>query len=409
MNFFLKALLRGKLSLTSTLEAKMRALPAKVARYHQIEQSEALSEFERLNDLFQSKEFQANQAKFARLNELKGNRRVKLYNKLLANEKLQAYLTWSKDEAAYAQLADAEAVKKDPQLKQMKKIDASSDLKAWQGLEKSDEVIEYLKLTQEVIDYTQDINRMKDLKKDKNIQFYQETDKNQIARYDASEKIFEDEFDLTQIDKNGWRGGFAYPKGFQPVHSYTNEQQAYTGGQNIVVKDGILYIETRKEKKTAAAWDEKKGLVMKEFDYTSDVIYNTQAFEEGTVLQAKVRCRGFVNHGIYLRSDKHVPFISLFNYTDRAVYCGIKANLKENDYTHEVNGLQPIPFSIYTLVWGKDEIVWYLNDLEIHRTKNIIPKGEKMYLHLYSFQFNDKRISEGTLEVDWIKAYKANV
>ena len=167
----------------------------------------------------------------------------------------------------------------------------------------------------------------------------------------------------------------------------------------------LLYM-TKKEKKQAAAWDEKKGMIMKDFEYTSDVIHNTQAFEEGIVLQVKARCRGFLNHGIYLRSEKHVPFISLFNYTDRAVYCGLKGSLKENDYKHEVKGLQPIPFSIYTLVWGKDEIVWYLNDMEIHRTKNIIPKGEKMYLHLYSFQFEHKTASEGTLEVDWIRAYK---
>lgn len=409
MNVFLKAWLTGKLSRTSTLEARMKALPGKIARYHQIEHSDTLSEFERLNELFQSEEFQANQAKYKRLKELEGDRRVKTYQKLLANKELQDYLAWSKNEAEYAKLSDDEAVKNDAKLKQMKKIDASSDLRIWRSIVKLEEVTDFLRLKQEVIDYSKDIKRRDTLSKDKDIQFYQEMDKRQVARYDAAEKIFEDDFDLSQIEKNGWKGGFAYPKGFQPVHSYTNEQQAYTGGKNVVVKDSVLYVETRKEKATGAAWDPKHGLIMTDFDYTSDVIYNEHPFEEGTVLQVKVRCRGsHVNHGIYLRSDKHVPFISVFNYTDRAVFCGIKANLKEDDYTHEVKDLQPIPFSIYTVVWGKDEIIWYLNDMEIHRTKNIIPKGEKMYLHMYSFQFTDHNISEGTLQVDWVRAYKIN-
>lgn len=406
MNFFLKALLRGKLITTSKLEARMQAMPGKVERYHKVEQSKELSEYEKLGNLVKSDAFLTNQEKLARLKQLESNRRVKLYFKLKDNQKLQAFLEWSKDDAEYNKLADKELVKKDKTLRQMKKIDSSSDLRIWQGLEQSDEVLEYFRLQKEVVDYSAEIARYQELSKNDDINFYLDTDKQQIQRYDASKKIFEDDFEVSQIDKNGWKGGFAYPKGFQPVHSYTNEKQAYVGGKNIEIKDGVLYLHTRKEAKTAPAWDEKKGMIMQDFAYTSDVIYNTQAFEEGTVLQVKARCRGVLNHGIYLRSDKHVPFISVFNYTDRACYCGLKASLKEDDYKHEIKDLQPIPFSIYTLVWGKDEIVWYLNNIEIHRTKNVLPKGEKMYLHLYSFQFNDKFMTEGTLEVDWIKAYK---
>lgn len=406
MNVFLKALLSGKITPTSMLERKMNAMPGKVERYHQVEQSKELQEFEKLDAFVKSNEFQANQDKLARIKELESHRRIRLFCQLQKKADLQKYLEWAKDDVEYSKLADKEAVKKSIILRKMQKVDASSDLYAWKELEKSEIVDEYLRLKGEVVDYSSEIKRHAELSKNENIKFYLNTDKRQIQRYDESEKLFEDDFTQSQINMNGWKAGFAYPDGFQSVHSYANEKQAYTGGQNIKIKDSILYINTQKEGKNAAAWDDKKGMIMKDFEYTSDVIHNTYAFEEGSVLQVKVRCRGFLNHGIYLRSKKHVPFISIFNYTNGKVYCGLKANLKEDDYKHEVKDLKPLPFSIYTLVWGKDEIIWYLNDMEIYRTKNIIPKGEKMYLHLYSFQFLNKFTSSGTLEVDWVKAYK---
>lgn len=409
MNPFLQALLTSKLSLTSTLEKRMKAVPEKVKRYHEIEKSDLLKEYETLTQFLQGEVYLTNQKKAARLRELANSKQVKAYIKLLANKNLQAYLNWAADEANYAQLANEEAVKASKELKQMKKMDASSDLRDWKGIINSNDVKEYLALKDEVQDYSKEEARQKELCKHEDITFYQNMDLHQVNRYDHAEKIMDENFDLTQIDKSGWKPGFAYPNGFKQVHSYVNEVQSYTGGKNVEIKDSVLYIHTRKEKNEAPAWDSKKGLVMHPFQYSSDIIYNTQAFEEGTVIQVKCRCRGLVNHGIYLRSEKHAPFISVFNYTDRAVFCGLKPSLGVDDYTHKIEGLQPIPFSIYTLVWGKDEIVWYLNDMEVHRTKNILPKGEKMYLHLYSFQFEGKRCTEGTLEVDWIHAYKMDL
>lgn len=407
MNVFLKALLGGKLTRTPKLEAAMRALPDQVKRYHEIEQSSQFAEYQRLKALVESDAFATNQSKAARLEQLGKTRSVKQYLQLKEDLELQAFLQWAKDDVEYAKLAEDEIVKNDPHLQAMLKVERSSKLLTWQGLEKAPEVIEYLKLKAEVVDYSQEIKREKELAKSEDIVFHDGMSEYQVKRFDNTKLIFNEEFTLTQIQKSGWVGGFAYPEGLKPVHSYTNEVQSYNNGRNVEIREGILHLMTKKEKNEGPAWDEKKGMVMKQFAYSSDVIYNVQPFEEGTVLKVKCRCRGLnLNHGIYLRSDKHVPFISVFNYTDRAVYCGLKANLKENDYKHEITGLQPIPFSIYTLVWGKDEIVWYLNDMEVHRTKNIIPKGEKMYLHLYSFQFEGHAASEGTLEIDWIKAYK---
>ena len=108
-----------------------------------------------------------------------------------------------------------------------------------------------------------------------------------------------------------------------------------------------------------------------------------------------------------MRSKNHVPFISLFDYTGLRLYCGIKDSLKHDKNLKMLDGLQPIPYTIFTVSWQKDEIVWFVNNLEVYRTKNLIPAGEKLYLHMYSFAFeSDRHSTEGELDVDWIRVYK---
>ncbi len=219
-----------------------------------------------------------------------------------------------------------------------------------------------------------------------------------------------EDFHWTDLAHSDWTPGFVYPsKDFQAVHSYTNENQAYAGGKNVEVKNGKLIIHTRRQKTTAPAWDPKKGMVMHTFDYTSDAINNASklAVEAGSVVVVKARCHGLLNHGIYLRGKNHIPFISVFNYTGRKIFCGVKSHINTDENKKEITGLQPLTEIIYTVVWGEDEIAWFVNNLEVYRTKNLIPKGEKLYLHLYSFLFKGLEWNTpGELDVNWIRVYK---
>ncbi|MCQ2346973.1 MAG: hypothetical protein MJZ92_03490 [Paludibacteraceae bacterium] len=406
MNIFLKALLKGELTPTPKLEKKMNAMPGINKRYREVEKSDVMNEYRQLHALMQSEAYQINKKNTARLATLEKNSKIKQYKALLNNSQLQQFIAFAADAIQYAQLSDAEAVKNNATLKLMKKMDGSKEMRLWRQLQHDTEIAEYLELKKTVVDYSKQEERYKYLVNDPDVKFFLNQDEKKHQRFESFETIFEDNFDLTDISAKGWKPGFAYPEGFKAVHSYSNEQQAYVGGKNVEIKDSILYLHTKKEEATGASWDAKKGMITEQFHYTSDSIFNTAEFEEGCILQVKARCRGFLNHGIYLRSKKHIPFISLFNYAEQKAYCGLKASLQENDYKHELKGLQPIPFAIFTMIWGKDEIIWYLNDLEVHRTKNIIPKGEKLFLHMFSFQFKGKRISEGQLEVDWVRAYK---
>lgn len=230
-------------------------------------------------------------------------------------------------------------------------------------------------------------------------------------RTEGYELQYAEDFDhWTDLAHSDWEPGFVYPsKDFTSVHSYTNENQAYVGGKNVEVKDSKLIIHTRHEKTKAPAWDPKKGMVMQSFAYTSDAINNASklAVEVGSVITVKARCHGLLNHGIYLRGKNHIPFISVFNYTGRKLFCGVKANANSDENKKEITGLQPLTDIIYTVVWNENEIVWLVNNLEVYRTLNLIPKGEKLYLHLYSFMFKGLEWNTpGELDVDWIRVYK---
>ena len=203
MNVFLKALLTGKITPTSKLETKMQLMPDKVERYHRVEQSKELEEFEKLSAFIKSDEFLGNQKKQDRFKQLEKNSRVKLYFKLKNNAKLQEFLQWSQNNEEYAKLADKEALKNDAVLRQMKKIDASKELRAWQELEKSQEVAEYFRLKEEIVDHSAEIKRYEELSKNEDLLFFYKTDKKQIQRYDSAEKIFDEDFDLSQISKTG--------------------------------------------------------------------------------------------------------------------------------------------------------------------------------------------------------------
>ncbi len=409
MNFYyLKALLSRLLMTTEKFEKVVKAMPDKTRRYHAVETSNELREYKTLNDLFASGPYAENQKKAKQLEQLRTNRKVKLYNRLLLNKDLQDFLRFVTDPEHMEQLQDADAVKASAELQRMKKVEKSSNLRAWQGLEQSAEVLQYLQLRKEVIDYSKELKRLKELSANDDIQFFLSQDKSQIQRFDSVEQIYEEDFDVNPMGKS-WQAGFVYPSAdFKSVHSYTNEVQSYVGGANVEVHDSKLLIHTRKSKNQAPAWHPTKGMIMTDFDYTSDVINNKDqlVLTEGSIVQVKAQCHGFLNHGIYLRSANHVPFISVFNYTGLKMYCGLKSNVKDEEYLHELEGLQPLHTMIFTVVWTKEAIVWYVNNLEVHRVKNTIPKGEKMYLHMYSFQFKDKYVTEGSLEVDWIKAYK---
>lgn len=440
MNLYLKILTRQMMS-TSAFEKMLDSRKGVIRRYRNVEQSAEWKEYQELRQKVTSDEFQ--QKKTVLLNTrysdtyeaqtMAALRRaairpdVLLYQSMLLDKKIAACVAFAKDPEKMARLQDKEQLKKNARLRLVKIAVHSKLMHDFLRRERGKDVQAYLQLKQTTStdefrtrnEFWQNPRRWfttpeckteeryEQLSNHPDIIFFLEQDPNEIAYMESFEEAFVDDFLWSDLSKSAWKPGFFYPsEDFQSVHSYVNEQQAYNHGKNVSTTDGVLRISTVKEKTTASAWDPQKGMVMHDFNYTSDVINNAQALgmEEG-VVQVKARCRGLLNHGISLRGKKHLPILSIFNYSNYRLFCGLKASENDLLINRKIESLQPILFFIYTVVWDKNDIVWYVNNVEVYRTKNTLPKGEKLYLHMFSYGLQGKQMSEGSLEVDWVRAY----
>jgi len=392
--FFLRALLRGKLQTTAKFEEELTQIPLRAQRYRQVEKSAEWKEYQELDRKVNAADFQTKKREICSMKykKTKEYRTLEDFKKICKDKYVRHYLRDGSD-AESIPVQNYLTLKAETESEEfLKKNDFWKDSHRWEHSEDGKMEARYLSL-----------------KASSDIVFFLSANVQEIEHYEQFEMTFQDEFDWVGLRNSDWKAGFIYPSDtFKNVHSYTNEKQAYTGGKNLETGNSILAIHTKQMPVEGAAWDEKKGMCMKQFSYASDALYTDKvAIEEGSLVQVKCRCRGRLNHGIYLRSKNHVPFISLFDYTGLKLYCGVKDSLKHDKNLKLLDGLQPIPYTIFTVSWQKDEIVWFVNNLEVFRTKNLIPKGEKLYLHMYSFIFeSDRRSSEGELDVDWIRVYK---
>lgn len=391
--FFLRALLRGKLLSTPKFEEVLNQVPIRAKRFRQVENSAEWKEFKELEKKVNAPDFQAKKKEIQGVpykNSAEYKQQLEFKN-ICKDKYVRAYLRDGSEEGRVSVQRYLE-MKKVVESSDFQKRDAFwQDEHRWENSEDGKLEARYLAL-----------------KANADIIFYQSTDAHSVEQWEKFDLAFQDDFNWAGLKSSDWKPGFIYPSDqFKNVHSYSNEKQAYNNGRNVETSESILKILTKKEPMEAPAWDIKKGMYMKQFDYTSDALFTDKvAVEEGSVVQVKCRCRGRLNHGIYLRSKNHVPFISLFDYTGLKLYCGVKDSLKHDKNLKLLDGLQPIPYTIFTVSWQKDEIVWFVNNLEVYRTANLIPKGEKLYLHLYSFLFeNDKHGTAGELDVDWIRVY----
>ena len=247
--------------------------------------------------------------------------------------------------------------------------------------------------------------RFYELSKNPDIQFYLKADVARFERYKDLKLTFEDNFQWNSLEAARWNAGFHYKSPqLKSHHSFVNEKQANNYGHNTSVINGILTIQTRKENVKAAAWDQKKGFVEKDFEYTSDIIQSADYFRQAEgVFRAKIRCKGKIHHAFWLGADGKLPHINIFHFNGKNITVG-NANQQLFDQT-KVTGICASSFYIYTLAWNQKELIWYVNDVEVYRTSANMP-NEAMYLAFNSFISENQKGAQGQLEVDWVRVYE---
>ncbi|OIP81061.1 MAG: hypothetical protein AUK44_10765 [Porphyromonadaceae bacterium CG2_30_38_12] len=437
MNLFWKKLF-GKITPTSVLEKQDEEVVSAMKRYEEVSKSKELAEYNLLFKEVKSAAFIENKKTLQsrkykdteeykvlkRYHKLHHSHGIKMYFEMLQSAQLEKFLTF-KATPDYIQLGDKKAVKESQKLQEFKAFERSKNYKIYCRFHNSFILKEYDELKKQVGSDTfktqnsfwENANRWQTVPEYKKEQRFYELDKNpdiqfyineKPERFEAYKKLqitFEERFDWNTLNKSAWDFGFHYknPKTIRN-HSFANEKQANNDGKNVTVINGILNISTKKETLTARAWDQTKGFLMKEFEYSSDVLNTATEFrQQGGTFMAKIRCSGNVHHAFWLGANGKLPHINIFHFDGHKISVG---NAYQNiiDGT-TIRGINPTEFYIYSLIWSKNELVWMLNNMVVYRTSANIPQ-EAMYLVFNSFIPKKAHGSEGKLEVDWVRVYK---
>lgn len=223
--------------------------------------------------------------------------------------------------------------------------------------------------------------QLKALAKNADIILYLSHTAEEIQELESYKTVWAEEFETGRLSDT-WQTGFLYASpALKKDHSHVSEQQAYTQGKNTQVANRSLNILTKKEKVTAAAWHPTKGMIPCTFAYTSDIWHTAKAVAPAAgILQAKVRCSG---------KAKHV--LCLTNSTAQKALPILPANKTEKN-------------AIYTIVWNDKEVINYVNNVEVARSKNPL-SGEALHVLVRSYLPENQKAGTSQLAIDWIRIY----
>ena len=352
---------------TKAFEQWLQEQAQLMVRYRQVEKSEILAEYNTLKEVVESADFQAKKKALTttRYEDTQEGKTMAEYKKLRKTSSVFFYRlfkkeAWKEKENVAQYLALAEQIQT-PEFKQSNAF--WKNKKRWFTTPES-----------------QQEKRYDALVKHADIVFYFQHTEQEIANLEAYKMVWAAEFETAPLS-DVWQTGFLYPsKELKANHSHVNELQAYTQGRNTQVANRVLSIQTKKEKTTAPAWHPTKGMIMHPFAYTSDVWHTAEAVApKAGVLQAKVHLSGKAKHVVCLTT------------------AGAKKSL------HILPADKQVKDAIYTLVWNEKEVVNYVNDVEVARSKNPLA-GEALHLLMRSYLPENVK-GTGKMEIDWIRIY----
>ena len=435
MNLF-TARLTGRMLSTEKFEKTIYEMQERVKRYRQIEKSPELAEYLELKKIVESSDFQERKNELAnrKYKDTQEGRMMKEYEALSNSSAIRRYRRALKDEEFQAFLAfrETEDFRK---IKSFKEVLKSAELRRYNMLYYSSYYKNYLKVlnsselrrleTLEEEVHKEDFQtrhalwadakrwqhseqykteqRYLELANSDDIKFYYTQ---REERIDWAE-LFRPSFDDDMSSAKNWKPGYGYANpAMKDGHSRTSERQAYNGGKNTFFVDGRMDLETREESKKAIAWDEKKGFVEQIFDFTSDVMNTKEAFaQESGMFMAKVRSKGAGHHFFGLTTGKlNSPMIALYHYNGKTHQLG----LVNGDKTKmvDLSGMFRSAYYVYTFRWTKNELIWFVNDLELLRLPNRLPK-EAMFFLAQSWLPMKEKGGEGALRVQWARVYRS--
>ena len=434
MNLF-AARLTGKMLSTDAFEKLVYDMQERVKRYRLIEKSPELAEYLELKKLVESSEFKETKAelinrkykdtqegrKMMEYEKLCNSSNIRRYRRALKDQEFQEFLLFRESED-FAKIKSIKEVLTDAKIRRYNMLYYSSYYKNYLKVLNSPDLRHLEELEEEVHkdDFQKrhalwaDSKRWKHSEQFQKLQRYEELANSDDIKFyytQREEKIdwaelFRPAFDDDMSSSKNWKAGFGYTNpAAKDGHSRTCEHQAYNGGKNTFFVDGRMDLETRAESKKAVAWDEKKGFTEHVFEYTSDVMNTKEAFtQESGLFMAKVRSQGVGHHFFGLTTGRpNNPMIALYHFNGDHHQMGLVNGAKTQMV--DLTFMPRTMYHVYSFRWNKNEIVWYVNNLEILRLPNRLPK-EAMFFLAQSWLPNNEKGGEGKLKVQWARVYR---
>lgn len=433
MNLF-AARLTGKMLSTEKFEKMIGDMQERDKRWHAIEKSPELAEYIALKKQVESSEFQERKhalisrkykdtdegRKMKAYKALIASRSIKRYKIALVDSEFQAFLAFRETEE-FRKIKSIKECLRSAQIRRYNLLYHSSYYKNYLRVLNSPELRQLTELEKEV--KTEDFQKRHALWADKRRwqhseeykieQRYLELAKSDDIKFFFTKRqdkidwpeLFRPSFSDEMTSGANWKPGFGYSNpAMKDGHSRTTERQAYNGGHNTFFVDGRMEIETREESKKAVAWDEKKGFIEQVFEYTSDVMNTKEAFaQEQGLFMAKVRIQGRGHHFFGLTTGKQkTPIVALCHYNDKKHQVGLVNGVKTQ--MTDLSGLLS-NYYIYSFRWTKNELIWYVNDLEVLRLPNRLPQ-EALFFLAQSWLPKTQKGGQGKLKVQWTRVYK---
>jgi hypothetical protein len=443
MNLFLSRLF-GKMWSTEKFDNVLEKSKKDLIRYQQVISTPEFKEMIELKKTIDSPEFQSKREQvisckyksteeYATLKEFKSlskSKQVVKYNNMLQNSSVMDFISFMQTSEAEL-LKNDTLVEEDAKLRKYRDLANSKMISQFRELEQHPKILRYQELKKIVEDKewqkkneflanpnrwetTQEgemEKRYKTLCAQDDILFYNKLDKETIEKWNNFEEIWVDNIENTNLADSVWKAGFSYNnKQLKNHHSYSNELQAYTQGNNVTRSNKIMSIHTRKQNQKGIAWDDTRGFIEKDFQFTSDVIQTSDTYK-GTYYMAMVKARfvGKANHVISLNTGNKKPITILVQSIKNKLQVGL-VEQQDKFELENIRGISASNWYYYSVVCTGKEFVWYVNNIEVLRTAST--QGDLAYfMQALSFlpcEINNKKQSgdEGRIEIGFAGFFK---
>jgi hypothetical protein len=227
------------------------------------------------------------------------------------------------------------------------------------------------------------------------------------------EITFEDDFNGKQLDAGKWTpNNYWADRLLGDNFSHAGDLQAYTGGKNSVVSQGILSLQVRKEKASGKRWVPAQGFIPENFEYTSDTLSTIRNFwQQGGIFEAKIKFNPVreVVQSFHLLGEAVSPQITLMESgpRSRTGLISYKDGEKPGFSGIDLKNLKKGKFHIFRLEWDGTLLTWKINDASVF-SSSVGGLNQTVHLNLASLVIKEIEPSKlpVAFEVDWIRCYR---